>query len=345
MQVYVYLAAVWAGLGDLVRARVYLGLAFERLAQFEEARVEAHYGLVVPGREGLDLLQKLGDDDERLTTLLNQIREFEAAIPTLRREIRNVVPGELAPPPTLSIVALGQTSVWRNGERVVVDEWRIQPKVRELWFYLLAHPAGLTRDQIALALWPDLDPKKLSRRFGRTIERLRRAFRGLEVVIFDRKTDQRYHFNRLLDYAYDSEIFEAHISLAEQADDEKARAEAYEAARNLYTGGYLVDLDTDWVVVERAHLAKLYQEAVAYLGTYYEAVGEFDKAEMLGKTLLELESLNEAWHRLMMRVYAGQERPDLVEEQFQQCVTALQAALGIRPSRETVELYERLRDR
>jgi DNA-binding SARP family transcriptional activator len=57
--------------------------------------------------------------------------------------------------------------------------------VRELLLLLVLHPDGRTKEQIALALWPDASPAQLRNAFHVTMHQLRRALGDKAAVTFD----------------------------------------------------------------------------------------------------------------------------------------------------------------
>lgn len=338
-RVSVYLAHVMAQLGEWERAEVFLARAFE----LGTAGVDLHYELVAPGRAWLPLLSQI--KHPQVQALCQQIERFEASLPTLRQEIRQQTKHLITPLPTLDIRAFGQTQVHWDGKLVTVDEWRIQRKARELFFYVLMHPAGVAREQIGLTLWPDSSPKQLRGQFGRAMEKLRQAYRDLGVIGYNRKTDRRYHFNRQLDYEYDVEEFERQITVAKQATNEATKATAFETARHLYRGDFLPDLEADWVTVERVRLAGLFLDALAFLAQYHFSANRLDEAESLCRVLLERAPLNEVWHRLVMNIYAQQGESTKLQQQYQTCKAILLKELNRRPAKETVDLYEKLMEK
>jgi DNA-binding SARP family transcriptional activator len=84
----------------------------------------------------------------------------------------------------IEVRAFGPLAVARDGVQVPPTE--LTPaKVRELLLHLVVHPAGRTKEQIALALWPDASPAQLRNAFHVTMHQLRRALGHKEAVTFD----------------------------------------------------------------------------------------------------------------------------------------------------------------
>jgi DNA-binding SARP family transcriptional activator len=91
---------------------------------------------------------------------------------------------EAASVAALEIRAFGPLQVVRDG--VAFPSGELTPaKVRELLLYLVLHPAGRTKEQAALALWPDASPAQLRNAFHVTMHQLRRALRDKAAVTYD----------------------------------------------------------------------------------------------------------------------------------------------------------------
>jgi predicted ATPase/DNA-binding SARP family transcriptional activator len=93
-------------------------------------------------------------------------------------------PREAVPVAALEVRAFGPLQVMRAG--VAVPPGELTPaKVRELLLYLALHPEGRTKEQAALALWPDASPAQVRSAFHVTMHQLRRALGRKDAVAFD----------------------------------------------------------------------------------------------------------------------------------------------------------------
>jgi DNA-binding SARP family transcriptional activator len=59
--------------------------------------------------------------------------------------------------------------------------------------------------------------------------------------------------------------------------------------------------------------------------------------------IVERDPCREDAHRRLMHCYSRQGQPQLALRQYQICLRALRAALGVEPASETVELHARIR--
>ena len=175
-RLYHMIACKLASQRDCVESE--LALLEPLLANPEKLRV-----LAAVGYEMLPYLEKLESEPHAaIAALLQVIRQHEQDIPGLRRVIRRhavVVPFA---PPKMTIRSFGKVQVSLSDRIITSSEWQVQT-ARDLFFLLLAHPEGLTKEQIGEIFWPDSTPSELKLRFKNTIYRLRHAA-GKEVILF-----------------------------------------------------------------------------------------------------------------------------------------------------------------
>jgi DNA-binding SARP family transcriptional activator len=254
--------------------------------------------------------------------------------------------GVAAPPPQLRAFALGAARV-EVEERALADADWTYAKARELFFYLLAHPAA-RKSQVGLDLWPDASPEQLRSAFHRTLYFLRRALGAAAWVVFE---DDTYHLNRALGYWFDVDAFGSHLSAARQAlragatPATRAQAAAHlESALALYHGDYLEDIVTgDWVVFQREELRRRNLEAHLRLGELHFANAGYDRAADVYRRVIALEPYLETAHRQLMRCLARQGETGQAARHYQGLRQRLLDELRTPPAPETTLLFERLR--
>ncbi|MCJ7718041.1 MAG: tetratricopeptide repeat protein, partial [Anaerolineales bacterium] len=122
--------------------------------------------------------------------LEKSIHNFTSQLPALRDLFTPSVETDLEYNWLLDIQALGQLKVLYLGKNLSAPEWIYQKTVRELFFFLLSRPDGVSKDQLGLIFWPDSSQGQFNRQFKNTIYRLRRAI-GRESILYDLDT-RRY---------------------------------------------------------------------------------------------------------------------------------------------------------
>jgi LuxR family transcriptional regulator, maltose regulon positive regulatory protein len=301
--------------------------------------------LVIASKERKSLLKFIVEPQETTLTLhiiwlRKKIIEFERKIPDFRRKLRKTGQSVLIEQtPKLAIITLGTAHVLQDGAEISSPEWTNQKAVRELFYLLLEHPEGLSKEDIGLVLWPDSTPQRLKTQFKNALYRLRRAL-GKEVVLFAENEDI-YRFNRFLDYDYDVEIFRDQIRASGNLNNQ-AQIEALQMAVDLYQGDYLPEIGGVWVVPKRE---QLWQE---YLRSHLKlAQHAFSNRDYLGvvdyvQDILGLDACQEEAHRLAMQAYAARGNRANLVRQFDLCKEALINELGVRPSPQTELLFQAL---
>ncbi len=243
-------------------------------------------------------------------------------------------PGE----PQLTIFTLGAGQVFRDGRALTMNDWTYG-KARELLFYLVCHPSR-SKEQIGLALWPDVSDAQLRNNFRVVLYHLRQALGRAEWIHFK---DGSYGFNRSLPCWIDCQAFESRVAAARAALDADQAILDLQEAIALYREEFLTDLAVDWPVLHREELRRLYQGALLLLGKLLLAADRYAEAEPIYQRALDQDSYLEAAHRGMMRclVHLGERGQAL--RHYDALVTLLAQDLGSQPARETVALGARLR--
>jgi DNA-binding SARP family transcriptional activator len=246
------------------------------------------------------------------------------------------------PKPAVSVLrlnALGPTQVFLNGQPVTA--WPFA-RVKELLFYLIAHPAR-TKAQIGLALWPDASSSKLRNNLSTTLYHLRRALVNPQWIVFE---DDLYRFNRVLDYQFDVEVFEASLAQAGRLQShtpDRAIALLQEAIA-LYRGDFVEDfLDGEWFPLRREELRRKYLDALLNLGQLHFAQRDYAHAAECYRHTIEKDEVLEEAHRELMRCYARLGERGQALRHYQIFEQMMRDELGAAPAAESVALFERLK--
>ena len=224
-----------------------------------------------------------------------------------------------------------------------------------LFVYLAAEAGHIHRRQtLAELFWPE-------RPEGYARTNLRQALYGLRKAIGDndlpylRITDEQVEFKA--DYAscldvevftirYQSTLLHPHAKLTTCPEC----AAALQTAVSLYRGDFLVDVSIpssqsfqEWVIFLREQYYRSLLNALHILSEYYQQNGDFDRAHNYAWRYVNEAPLEETAHCQLMNLLVLNGQRSAAIEQFHVCRKILQAELGIEPSTETVELYNRIR--
>ena len=237
----------------------------------------------------------------------------------------------------IRVQTFGDSQVWVQSHQITLGNWQTR-NAKELFFLILVHPEGLTKEQIAAHLWPEISPKKLSSHFKNTLYRARQATHP-DLIVTNGK---HYLFNRALDYISDFEIFIAELDYARQSKDVQNMILHLQKAIEVYQGDYLPEVEGLWAAPDREHFRIMYIEALIKLAYLHFEVGDQDHALRISQKALKEDILNEEAYRLQMRIYAAKGNQSRVIQQFQRCQSEMENSLACPPSRETCDLFQSL---
>jgi LuxR family transcriptional regulator, maltose regulon positive regulatory protein len=273
----------------------------------------------------------------QLRRLLEKVADFEKQLPSLRRALRKRDMPIPVDPPKMVIQGLGVTRVVINGKEISGSDWQTL-KARDIFFFILENPDGVSREKIEVNFWPEASSSQLKFTFKKTMYRLRRAFES-DPLLYN---GDRYMFDYKGDYEYDVEELERVLKQSERALDEKEKISLMKMAFSIYLGPYLPEVDELWAMEKREYLARKYLETTRGLGEDAYENGDYLAAISYCQTLLAVDPCDEAAHRLAMRSHAARGSRSDVVKQYKLCKKALEKEYGVAPSRETVELHKTL---
>jgi len=240
--------------------------------------------------------------------------------------------------PRLEIISFGDVEVRHNQKAIELSDWQTR-EARDLFFFLL-QSAALTKEQIALVFWPDISPARLKMRFKINIYRIRKAL-GQDTILFE---DDRYRFNKSINYSWDREKFDELFEDLQQKNVVPDRTRLLEQAVALIKGPYLANLYAEWAMLEQLKYHELYRYAMLELATIYLEEGRTQECLNTARLVLQSDPLLEAAHRLIIQAYATLHDPAGMTLQYRQYRQSLEEQLGLQPSTEISNLYEQLLD-
>jgi DNA-binding SARP family transcriptional activator len=206
---------------------------------------------------------------------------------------------------------------------------------RLIAYLLLNRDRPLERTEVAFTLWPDSSDAQALTNLRRELHALRRALPDAErLLAIERRTirwrpDGPFH----LDVA----AFEDAVEHAAGGSVDGLRA-----AVAIYRGDLLPGVYDDWIEPHRDHLRTKMLETLDALATGLEDRREYRAAMEQLSRLVVIDPLAESRYQALMRVAAlvGDRTAGL--RAYHACVSALRDELGIEPSRETLNAYQRL---
>ncbi len=274
--------------------------------------------------------------DPVLKSFFAQSEHIQESLPALCRKLMNINEDVQTVIPRLEITSFGDIVVRHNQRVVELSDWQTR-EARDLFLFLLRSPA-LTKEQIAVVFWPDISPARLKVRFKINIYRVRQAI-GQDAIVFE---DDRYRFNRTINYTWDREEFDKLFERLRQNTVQSEKRKLLEQAVLILRGDYLADLDADWVVLDRLKYQEIYRYALLELAAVYLQDGQAHDCLNTARQILLSDPLLESAHRLIIQAYASLHDPANMTLQYRQYRQILENELGLEPSLEISTLYQQL---
>ena len=231
----------------------------------------------------------------------------------------------------LEVQLLGHLAVADSGHRI--DAVR---NPRLLAYLLLNRDRAIERTEVAFTLWPDSSDAQALTNLRRELHALRRGLPNAErLLAIERRTirwrpDGSFH----LDIA----AFEDAVERAAGGGVGELRS-----AVALYRGDLLPGVYDDWIQPHRDRLRMKMVETLDALAAGLEDRREYRAAMEQLRRLVAIDPLDESRYQALMRVaaFVGDRTAGL--RAYHACASALRDELGIEPSRETLDAYQRLR--
>jgi len=260
-----------------------------RKALAETSRLAEQLGydgfLSIEGRNAALLLQYAASDEAgrgRYARVLEKVRALDSG--RLQAPVEVIGERGAHARPEIAAYAFGEARVLVNDRRIRDAEWR-SGRAKELFFYLLCSSIAKTKEQIAVALWPDLSPAKSTSNFHINLFRARHAlFPGIVAL-----EEGRYRISDRPGVWFDVAEF---LAVANRIDDSARRPSVttavLEKAAGLYVGPFLPGIYSEWAEemrreLESRHLRVLHALALAYVesGDFSKALALFEKIAVI----------------------------------------------------------------
>jgi len=219
---------------------------------------------------------------------------------------------------------------------------KLPGKSQAILYYLASTGQPQTRTVLATLLWGDMPEAGARANLRKALPDLRQQ---LEVYL--RIDRQLVTFKPEIELWVDALEFETEVKAASSP----VEAERLRAAIELYQGDFLTGFYVRnapefeaWLLAEQARLREVMIQALHTLTTHFAEQGDLNQGITTVQRLLTLEPWREEAHRQLMRLLARTGQRSAALAQYETCRQVLAEELGVEPGRETVALYERIRD-
>lgn len=238
----------------------------------------------------------------------------------------------------LQLSLLGTLEINRDGEPV---SGFVSTKAQAVLCYLAVTRQPIERGTLATLLWGDL-PESEAR------ANLRTVLANLRKLVGPYLTVERdvVSFNRASAYWLDVELFEALRVASTGESTLLLAAQAVDLYRGNFLQGFSVRSAPDfeaWQLAQQEHFHHQVIELLRLASAQHLAHGEFAPAIDYTRRLLALEPWQEEAHQQLMHLLAHSGQRSAALAQYEVCRRVLAEELGVEPSAETQQLFERLK--
>ncbi|HEX2916137.1 MAG TPA: tetratricopeptide repeat protein [Chloroflexia bacterium] len=233
--------------------------------------------------------------------------------------------------------SLGKPHVVMQG--TVVQDWRTVKAV-ELLFLLMDQGRSLRKEFIINALWPDVEACKTENLFKTTLYRLRQALCP-EWISRDGPS-----YSLRVAYRYDAAEFQKNIRqgdrlLMSNPDLPEKKEQAlglYREAADLYRGGFLEGIYSEWSIERQQQLEMLYHELLIKQSQLYFQMGHYEPALHTVEQYLQFDSFSETAHLIRLEIYKELGNSAMLSHSFE-LYTQMLKELNQEPSAEARLLF------
>jgi len=217
-------------------------------------------------------------------------------------------------------------------------------RLQSLIAYLILH--GNTpqpREKLAFTLWPASRESQARTNLRQLLHSLKRALPAdCNSLVID-----HFAVRWRLDDSCAVDVVElkaalAGASMARKENDRTREIRFLTTAAQLYEDDLLPALYDEWLLPLREEFGKKICEALHRLATVLEEQKEYAAAIPYAGRLLVLDSLNESYHQLLIRLHAANHDRASALRAYHQCWRVLRREMGLEPDATTKALFERI---
>ncbi|MBX3146880.1 MAG: AAA family ATPase [Gemmatimonadales bacterium] len=329
-------AAVLLGAAEQLRDRYAIPHATGEVADYQAAVAHLHTSL---GDATAEFWQQGHSLELRdAVRLARRVAKLSGDSETPHLAVAGATGSDPEAAPDLVIQTLGTFRAVVRGREVAPSAWG-SARPRELLAFLALHPAGVSREQVGAAIWPEASAAQVRNNFHVTMHRLRKALGESDWIAVDQ---DRYRLDPALSVAFDANELESGVaSLSSELDDGNAARLAEVLSR--YHGEFLArEPAGPWRHGVAQRLQRLYVDGQLALVGRYHLRGKVEAAIEAARRIIAQDPLNEDAWRWLIRCRADQGHADQALATYRQFADLLQHELGAAPDNATSALAERI---
>lgn len=243
-------------------------------------------------------------------------------------------PGAVVASQEVQVKALGHSTALSKGEEVT----GLKPQVKELLFFLVDQ-GGADKDVLSGTFWPDHPQGRQTANLHMAVYSLRNAF-GKDFVQLE---GALYSISSGVELEYDVRKFERASRISKELPTgDPRRLFALTESIRLYSGSFLPEFESEWVLTRRRNLEMLYLDLVSEHADEALMRDQPDKAERLLRDALAIDPYRDDLNLRYILMLGRLNRRSALVAHYQRYVDLLSSDLGLDPSVEVREAYSRM---
>jgi ATP/maltotriose-dependent transcriptional regulator MalT/two-component SAPR family response regulator len=266
------------------------------------------------------------------------LERAHAQLPTLE-ELVLEPPEEDESDIVLNVSGLDDGTIRLNGAILPHRAWS-SVGARAL-FYFILDKKKVTKEEIALAFWPDFSQAKINSNFHATLWRVRKALGSKNIIVF---IDGHYQFAPDAQIYYDVEEVETLLKQIGRTDSPVERRTAMRRVAELYQSDFIQDIDMAWADERRFELQNRFRRVLSELAEDYFDKRNFTTALEIFQRALVFDPYQDSFHLRVMQCLNAIGDPVGARRHYKQYAALLKKELGITPESELSDYLATLKE-
>jgi len=238
----------------------------------------------------------------------------------------------------------GDFKVYRKDTLIGNREWSGY-KTKLAMAYLLHNTKGVTKEQLANLLYPDMDITRTA--INVILSRVRKALEPdlgkksvSEYIVFN---EGKYSFNFVTDYWLDTEEFNYLVKELKEIDTDKNKIDIILKIINLYSGEFLSEFSSElWCQIEKEVYKRKIEEIFVLAFEYFYKEEEFEEIITLSEKEIQIDMCNENAFQRKIKALIGMNKKEEALKHYKIMKNILKNELGIEPNKDSYLLYQKL---